>query len=139
MRALSRLLLRALMALDGSTTRVCEAIAQAPMTVQLLSQQQTDSVPAAVRESLGGWVASWLAAHHPDRVERVVLNTAGGSRAEQSQIARDDLATYEQCRLALDELNAGQTAALARRGLGPHVGPPAAGRRVPAGVAEPAA
>lgn len=47
-------LLRALMALDGSTTRVCEAIAQAPMTVQLLSQQQTDSVPAAVRESLGG-------------------------------------------------------------------------------------
>ena len=47
-------LLRALMALDGSTTRVCEAIAQAPMTVQLLSQQQTDSVPPGVREQLGG-------------------------------------------------------------------------------------
>lgn len=46
--------LRALMALDGSTTRVCEAIAQAPMTVQLLSQQQTDKVPHAVREQLGG-------------------------------------------------------------------------------------
>lgn len=47
-------LLRALMALDGSTTRVCEAIAQAPMQVELLFQQQTDEVPQAVREALGG-------------------------------------------------------------------------------------
>jgi chorismate-pyruvate lyase len=47
-------LLRALMALDGSTTRVCEAIAQAPMQVELLLQQQTDRVPQAVREQLGG-------------------------------------------------------------------------------------
>jgi 2-hydroxy-6-oxonona-2,4-dienedioate hydrolase len=39
-------------------------------------------------ESLGGWVASRLAADHPDRVERVVLNTAGGSRAEPSVMAR---------------------------------------------------
>lgn len=46
------------MALDGSTTRVCEAIAQAPMQVELLFQQQTDSVPAAVREPLGG--QRWL-------------------------------------------------------------------------------
>lgn len=29
-------------------------------------------------ESLGGWVAAYLAIHHPDKVERVVLNTAGG-------------------------------------------------------------
>lgn len=28
-------------------------------------------------ESLGGWVAAWTAAHHPDRVNRVVLNTPG--------------------------------------------------------------
>lgn len=42
------------MALDGSTTRVCEAIAQAPMQVELLHQQQTDRVPQAVREALGG-------------------------------------------------------------------------------------
>ena len=28
-------------------------------------------------ESLGGWVAAWTAAYHPDRVERLVLNTPG--------------------------------------------------------------
>lgn len=28
-------------------------------------------------ESLGGWVAAWTAAHHPDRVEGMVLNTPG--------------------------------------------------------------
>ncbi|MFC2973040.1 alpha/beta fold hydrolase [Azotobacter bryophylli] len=33
-------------------------------------------------ESLGGWVASRLAIDHPDRVERLVLNTAGGSQAD---------------------------------------------------------
>jgi chorismate-pyruvate lyase len=47
-------LLRTLMALDGSTTRVCEAIAQVPMSVLLLAQQQTEQVPPAVREQLGG-------------------------------------------------------------------------------------
>lgn len=33
-------------------------------------------------ESLGGWVASRLAIDHPDRVNRLVLNTAGGSQAD---------------------------------------------------------
>jgi len=33
-------------------------------------------------ESLGGWVASRVAADHPDRVERLVLNTAGGSQSD---------------------------------------------------------
>ena len=28
-------------------------------------------------ESLGGWVTAWTAAYHPDRVERLVLNTPG--------------------------------------------------------------
>lgn len=28
-------------------------------------------------ESLGGWVVAWTAAHHPERVDRVVLNTPG--------------------------------------------------------------
>lgn len=28
-------------------------------------------------ESLGGWVAAWTAAHHPRRVNRLVLNTPG--------------------------------------------------------------
>jgi pimeloyl-ACP methyl ester carboxylesterase len=31
-------------------------------------------------ESLGGWVAMWLALHHPDRVGKIVLNTAAGIR-----------------------------------------------------------
>jgi pimeloyl-ACP methyl ester carboxylesterase len=29
-------------------------------------------------ESLGGWVATYLAVHHPAVVEKLVLNTAGG-------------------------------------------------------------
>lgn len=28
-------------------------------------------------ESLGGWVAAWTAAHHPGRVDRLILNTPG--------------------------------------------------------------
>ncbi len=28
-------------------------------------------------ESLGGWVVAWVAAHHPERVDRLVLNTPG--------------------------------------------------------------
>jgi 2-hydroxy-6-oxonona-2,4-dienedioate hydrolase len=28
-------------------------------------------------ESLGGWVAAWTAAHHPERIDRIVLNTPG--------------------------------------------------------------
>jgi 2-hydroxy-6-oxonona-2,4-dienedioate hydrolase len=28
-------------------------------------------------ESLGGWVTAWVAAHQPDRVDRLVLNTPG--------------------------------------------------------------
>ncbi|MEV0358236.1 alpha/beta hydrolase [Nocardia sp. NPDC050697] len=33
-------------------------------------------------ESLGGWVAARFAIDHPDRVHRLVLNTAGGSQAD---------------------------------------------------------
>lgn len=33
-------------------------------------------------ESLGGWVAAKIAALHPDRVERIVLNTVAGTRAD---------------------------------------------------------
>src|SRR5689334_1357379 len=33
-------------------------------------------------ESLGGWVAARAAVDHPDVVERLVLNTAGGSQAD---------------------------------------------------------
>jgi 2-hydroxy-6-oxonona-2,4-dienedioate hydrolase len=39
-------------------------------------------------ESLGGWVAAWLALHHPQKVDRVVLNTAGGWTAHPEVMAR---------------------------------------------------
>ena len=39
-------------------------------------------------ESLGGWVTTWLAVHHPDAVERAVLNTAGGWTAHPDVMAR---------------------------------------------------
>lgn len=51
-------LLRVLLALDGSTTRVCEAVAQSPVELLVLHQAQTGDVPAAVREQLGG--DAWL-------------------------------------------------------------------------------
>lgn len=39
-------------------------------------------------ESLGGWVASRIAADYPERIERLVLNTAGGSQADPNVMAR---------------------------------------------------
>ncbi|WP_040800940.1 alpha/beta fold hydrolase [Nocardia higoensis] len=39
-------------------------------------------------ESLGGWVASRAAVDHPDRIERLVLNTAGGSQADPEVMRR---------------------------------------------------
>jgi 2-hydroxy-6-oxonona-2,4-dienedioate hydrolase len=39
-------------------------------------------------ESLGGWVAARIAIDHPERVERLVLNTAGGSRADPEVMNR---------------------------------------------------
>ncbi len=44
--------------------------------------QAADIVRASISgESLGAWVATRLAAQHPDRVERLVLNTPGGMNA----------------------------------------------------------
>lgn len=39
-------------------------------------------------ESIGGWVATWLAVHHAARVERLVLNTAAGWTAHPEVMAR---------------------------------------------------
>jgi 2-hydroxy-6-oxonona-2,4-dienedioate hydrolase len=39
-------------------------------------------------ESLGGWVAARAAVDHPDKVERLVLNTAGGSQADPEVMQR---------------------------------------------------
>jgi chorismate-pyruvate lyase len=47
-------MLQLLLAQDGSTTRLCETIAQGPVTVQVIEQQIVDAVPAEVRSSLPG-------------------------------------------------------------------------------------
>jgi 2-hydroxy-6-oxonona-2,4-dienedioate hydrolase len=39
-------------------------------------------------ESLGGWIATYLAVHHPQAVDRVVLNTAGGWTAHPQVMER---------------------------------------------------
>lgn len=39
-------------------------------------------------ESLGGWVAGWIALHHPEKVDRLVLNTAGGWTAHPQVMER---------------------------------------------------
>src|SRR4051812_14330119 len=49
---------RLLLALDGSTTRACEAIAERPVQLVVHHQQQTTDVPAEVQGHLGG--SAWL-------------------------------------------------------------------------------
>ncbi|MFJ2263488.1 alpha/beta fold hydrolase [Streptomyces sp. NPDC087844] len=39
-------------------------------------------------ESLGGWVAAWFAAHHPERIARLVLNTPGNIANKPEVMAR---------------------------------------------------
>ena len=39
-------------------------------------------------ESLGGWVAAWTAAHSPDRVDRMILNTPGNLANKPEVMAR---------------------------------------------------
>jgi chorismate-pyruvate lyase len=47
-------LLRLLLAQDGSTTRLCEAVAGGPVSLRVLSQQTRDDVPAIVGRQLPG-------------------------------------------------------------------------------------
>ncbi|MFB4213977.1 alpha/beta fold hydrolase [Shouchella sp. JSM 1781072] len=39
-------------------------------------------------ESLGGWVAAWFAAHHPQYVKRMVLNTPGNVNSDPEIMAK---------------------------------------------------
>jgi pimeloyl-ACP methyl ester carboxylesterase len=36
-------------------------------------------------ESLGGWIALWLALDHPDRIDHLILNTAAGLKLSDAQ------------------------------------------------------
>jgi len=49
-------------------------------------------------ESLGAWVAAWFALEYPDRVERLVLNTAGGLRSDPTVMAKVRDSTLEAVR-----------------------------------------
>ncbi len=49
-------------------------------------------------ESLGGWVAAWLGLHHPDKIDRLVLNTAGGWTAHPEVMERIKLLSMEAAR-----------------------------------------
>jgi pimeloyl-ACP methyl ester carboxylesterase len=40
-------------------------------------------------ESLGGWVTTYLAIHHPDRLEAVILNTSAGIRWNEDEVKID--------------------------------------------------
>lgn len=49
-------------------------------------------------ESLGGWVAAWFAWEHPDRVNKIVLNTAGGLTMYPEVMQRIKTLTMEAVR-----------------------------------------
>ena len=53
-QARQRWLLRLLLAQDGSTTRLCQAIAAVPLTLQVRQQTVTETVPGCVRGVLPG-------------------------------------------------------------------------------------
>ncbi|MBU2666975.1 alpha/beta fold hydrolase [Actinoplanes bogorensis] len=54
-------------------------------------------------ESLGGWVVAWTAAFHPDRVDRVVLNTPGNIANKPEVMARMRDSTMAAVRDPSDE------------------------------------
>jgi 2-hydroxy-6-oxonona-2,4-dienedioate hydrolase len=54
-------------------------------------------------ESLGGWVVAWTAAHHPDRVERLVLNTPGNIADKPEVMVRMRESTLAAVRDPSDE------------------------------------
>lgn len=55
--------------------------------IALLDRLELDAVHLS-GESLGGWVAARLAARHPDRVQSLILNTPGGTMANDEVMAR---------------------------------------------------
>jgi 2-hydroxy-6-oxonona-2,4-dienedioate hydrolase len=52
-------------------------------------------------ESLGAWISAWFAAHHPDRVDRLILNTPGNILMKEDVMAR----IYESTMRAVREVS----------------------------------
>lgn len=76
-----------------------------PYTIEALSDHLIGlmdalELPAAhlSGQSLGAWVAAWTAAHHPDRVLKVVLNTPGNITDDPAQLQRTRDATLRAVR-----------------------------------------
>ena len=40
-------------------------------------------------ESLGGWIAIWMALHHPERLNKIILNTNAGIRFREDEVKVD--------------------------------------------------
>jgi 2-hydroxy-6-oxonona-2,4-dienedioate hydrolase len=66
-----------------------------PYTIDVLSDHLVGTMDALgiesahlSGESLGGWVAAWAGAYHPDRVGRLVLNTPGNIANKPEVMAR---------------------------------------------------
>ncbi len=49
-------------------------------------------------ESLGGWVGAWLALYHPEKIDRLVLNTSGGWTAHPEVMERIKRLSMEAAR-----------------------------------------
>jgi hypothetical protein len=83
-KAYAQGMLRLLLAQDGSTTRLCEAIADGPVSLHVLHQRVVHTAPDEVLRSLPG----------PDFIERITCLTAHGQvmMDNLSYIALDGLA-----------------------------------------------
>jgi pimeloyl-ACP methyl ester carboxylesterase len=64
---------------NRSIDTYCEQI------LDLLDTQGIDKV-SIEGESLGGWTAMWFALHYPDRLNKIVLNTAAGVRFSTDKV-----------------------------------------------------
>ena len=81
-QARQRWLLRLLLAQDGSTTRLCQAIAAVPLTLQVRQQTVTATVPECVRAALPGqrfiYRVTSLAAHGEVMMDNLVYVALDG-------------------------------------------------------------
>lgn len=83
-----------------------------PYTIDYLSDHLVALLDALAIEqvslsgqSLGGWVAAWTAAHHPERVKKLILNNPGNVRSRPEALAKVRASNLRQARYpSLDEV-----------------------------------